>query len=415
MQYKFSTIAPENIKIGKRFRKNVGDLTQLQESIEKEGLLHPVVINSKNELIAGFRRLKSWLKLKSKNPKKYDRIPAHVFDMDDPLVGELHENTLRKDFDIEEVVAIKQALEKQIKRGRPSKDEEPKGSAREIVADITGKSTRQINKMEAIVEHAKESKKNKEVLEKVKSGKLSVDSAHKIVTREERNLPKVPLPDGEYDVIYVDPPLQFDNRNIRGSADHHYPTMTIDEICNLQIPAAKNAILFLWMPSSMFFDEQYLTDFSNATYADKQGSTLQLILSAWRFKPKTFFVWKKDKIGTGSWLRNQHENLIIAIKGEMPTPAKLFSSIIEATRTEHSAKPDVVYDIIEKMYPKRKYLELFARKSREGWKSHGNQVTVMGLDSARKTDKITGGSDSVEILEPIEDESPITKLRSRKK
>lgn len=40
------------IKIGKRFRKDIGDITSLADSIKNIGLLHAVVVNENNELVA---------------------------------------------------------------------------------------------------------------------------------------------------------------------------------------------------------------------------------------------------------------------------------------------------------------------------------------------------------------------------
>jgi N6-adenosine-specific RNA methylase IME4 len=72
-------------------------------------------------------------------------------------------------------------------------------------------------------------------------------------------------------------------------------------------------------------------------------------------------VWVKDKIGNGFYVRGKHELLFIGEKGDMPVPEEKNrpASVIEAPRKEHSRKPDIVYEIIEKMYPNRKYLELF--------------------------------------------------------
>ncbi len=52
-------IRTDEIKVKKRIRKDLGDLTQLMESIKTHGLLNPIVINEKKELIAGERRLES--------------------------------------------------------------------------------------------------------------------------------------------------------------------------------------------------------------------------------------------------------------------------------------------------------------------------------------------------------------------
>jgi len=84
----------------------------------------------------------------------------------------------------------------------------------------------------------------------------------------------------------------------------------------------------------------------------------------------------KDKWGTGYYFRGQHEVLLIATKGDIPPPVEevRVSSVLHAPVREHSRKPDEVYDIIEKMYPNRRYLELFARNPREGWTSWGLEL-----------------------------------------
>jgi len=47
------------IKVKHRIRRDLGDLTQLAESIKNHGLMNPIVINEKKELIAGERRLEA--------------------------------------------------------------------------------------------------------------------------------------------------------------------------------------------------------------------------------------------------------------------------------------------------------------------------------------------------------------------
>jgi len=56
-------------------------------------------------------------------------------------------------------------------------------------------------------------------------------------------------------------------------------------------------------------------------------------------------------------------------------PEEKVVSWFNAEVTKHSKKPHLVYKIIEKMYPNKKYLELFARNKQEGWTSFGNQVS----------------------------------------
>lgn len=165
------------------------------------------------------------------------------------------------------------------------------------------------------------------------------------------------LPRGNYDVIYADPPWKYDfSKSDSRSIEAHYPTMTLEEICNLKIPSAKDSVLFLWatMP--------------------KIRESLK-VAESWGFEYKTGMVWVKEKMGMGYYARGRHELLLIATKGDTSPPGTVRrgDSVIHAGRTEHSKKPEIVYEIIESMYPGHDYLELFARSKRDGW-------TVWGLE-----------------------------------
>jgi N6-adenosine-specific RNA methylase IME4 len=63
----------------------------------------------------------------------------------------------------------------------------------------------------------------------------------------------------------------------------------------------------------------------------------------------------------------------------MPTPEERNrpESVFQVPHQGHSEKPDVVYDMIAKMYPNRKYLELFARKKRAGWIVWRNEIEII--------------------------------------
>jgi hypothetical protein len=54
-------------------------------------------------------------------------------------------------------------------------------------------------------------------------------------------------PQGQYDVLLADPPWPYDF-DMRGTPKNHYPTMALDEIKQLRVPAAQDAMLFLWTP-----------------------------------------------------------------------------------------------------------------------------------------------------------------------
>jgi N6-adenosine-specific RNA methylase IME4 len=168
----------------------------------------------------------------------------------------------------------------------------------------------------------------------------------------------VPLPTGPFELIYADPPWRLAGSPTGSRAiERHYPTMELADILALGIPAADNALLFLWGVNSM---------------------TPQAIevIAAWGFEYVTNFAWCKDKIGLGHYNRSQHELLHLGRRGGFPPPppTRRASSVIDARRGRHSEKPASVYELLESMYPHASKLELFARgTARPGWAAWGNQ------------------------------------------
>ncbi|GAI22807.1 unnamed protein product, partial [marine sediment metagenome] len=100
------------------------------------------------------------------------------------------------------------------------------------------------------------------------------------------------------------------------------------------------------------------------------------VIDAWGFTYKTNMVWIKDKFGMGYHYRGRHEHLLLGTKGKgrLPAATEKWESVIFAPRGEHSEKPKILYDIIEAAYPNCKYLELFARNTRKGWMSWGDEI-----------------------------------------
>ena len=100
----------EDIKIKKRIRKDLGDLTSLIDSLRSHGLMNPVVITKNNELIAGHRRIASAKVLgwKSIEVMVLDKISEL-----EKLELEIEENVVRKDFsgdELEDAMARLEAL-----------------------------------------------------------------------------------------------------------------------------------------------------------------------------------------------------------------------------------------------------------------------------------------------------------------
>jgi N6-adenosine-specific RNA methylase IME4 len=218
----------------------------------------------------------------------------------------------------------------------------------------------------SVIQAAKLLDTQPEIAASILAGDTDLKQAVRSINREEKiaaivanNLP-LDGALGKFSVIYADPPWRYDHPiSDSRKIENQYPTMDIDDICALPVPdiCAEDTILFLWASTPML----------------KKG--LQ-VMEAWGFEYRTSMVWVKPSIGPGQWVRQRHELLLIGIKGDIPTPrgADKPDSVIEAPRQEHSKKPDVMYEIIEQMYPELARVELFCRAPREGWSVWGNQA-----------------------------------------
>ncbi len=97
------------IKIGERFRQDLGDLEPLAESIVCQGLLQPIGINENKELVFGQRRL-----VACRDILGWSEIEARVVDVTSLVEGQHDENEIRKDFTPSERVAIAEAVRAEI-------------------------------------------------------------------------------------------------------------------------------------------------------------------------------------------------------------------------------------------------------------------------------------------------------------
>ncbi len=99
----------KDIIIKKRARKDEGDLTSLMESLDTIGQLNPIILNSKMELIAGYRRLTAAKKL---GWTKISATIIEIHDKADMLAIEIDENVHRLAFDDADLAEAYKRLQK---------------------------------------------------------------------------------------------------------------------------------------------------------------------------------------------------------------------------------------------------------------------------------------------------------------
>ena len=173
------------------------------------------------------------------------------------------------------------------------------------------------------------------------------------------------MPQEKYAVVYADPPWRFANKGVKGAAENHYPTMSVDEICALPVAniAATDSALFLWAPFAML------------------PEALRVI-SAWEFIYRgVAFVWLKQNrvaktwfFGLGFWTRGNAEVCLLATRGRPKRQDKGVHQFIISPIEKHSKKPDEAREKIVRLMGDVPRVELFARQATPGRAVWGNEV-----------------------------------------
>lgn len=159
-------------------------------------------------------------------------------------------------------------------------------------------------------------------------------------------------PEGKYRTIVIDPPWEMEKiqRDLApNQVDFDYPTMTLDDIKNFNIPAHEECHLWLWTT------QKYLPDAFD-------------VLKAWDFKYLVTFVWHKNggfqPVGLPQY---NCEFVLLARKGGQAfLDTKQFFTCFNAQRREHSRKPDEFYDLVKRVSPEPR-IDIFGREGRDGY------------------------------------------------
>ena len=135
-----------------------------------------------------------------------------------------------------------------------------------------------------------------------------------------------------------------------------YPTMPVSEIAAMPVSgvAGKDAHLYLWT-TQLFLRDAYT------------------VLDAWGFKQGAILVWSKPAKGVCGTYVCSVEFCIFARRGSLEAKRRQIGTCYQWPRSHHSAKPEAFQDMVESVSP-GPYLELFARRTRLGWATWGNQA-----------------------------------------
>lgn len=102
-------VSINDIKVKRRVRKDLGNLEDLKNSLRRYGLLNPITLNGKYELVAGERRLEAAKAI------GWTSINANIIDNLSELSQlemEIEENNQRKEFTDDELLEGYKRLER---------------------------------------------------------------------------------------------------------------------------------------------------------------------------------------------------------------------------------------------------------------------------------------------------------------
>ena len=177
-----------------------------------------------------------------------------------------------------------------------------------------------------------------------------------------------------YNLILADPPWKQAKggkksvRPVSSGTELDYPVCSLDEIkehlrqATSLTAVGQNSILFLWTIDKYLFEAQRI--------AEELG-----------YKLHARMIWNKvTGIPAAFTVRYGHEYLLYMYKGKLTPVATEERGKIHTVFTEqvkrHSQKPEISYEIINRLYPDLRKLELYARQEREGFDCWGNEVPV---------------------------------------
>jgi N6-adenosine-specific RNA methylase IME4 len=212
----------------------------------------------------------------------------------------------------------------------------------------------------------------------------------------------------KFDIIVADPAWNFSDSltmtDVKRGASSQYDTLSTKDIINLPVKeiSADNSVLALWVPSSLL--QEGLDTMKNWGFKQTQTHIwvkiknnpfehfIKLFMSL--LKKINIFTLNKEDIanivnefenfdydqllafGMGRLFRQTHEICLLGVRGKIYDSLKNKSqrSVHFDTNKKHSAKPEILQDRLELMFPNAvNKIELFARRTRNGWFCAGNQ------------------------------------------
>lgn len=226
------------------------------------------------------------------------------------------------------------------------------------------------------------------VAKELRAAQQSTKATARAVREEVLGRRQRALPAARFGVIYADPEWRFEPRSrdtgMDRAPENHYPTSDLVELQRRRVIdiAADDCTLLMWATVPMLAEAFCVLDAWGFAAFPRDPATgfLSIDRSAGRYVSSA--AWVKYRpgggIGLGHWFRVDHEILLVATRGAPvpPAPGEQYRSVFDAPASRvHSAKPDIVIEMIEAFWPNTPKIELNRRgPPRPGWAAWGNEA-----------------------------------------
>ena len=241
-----------------------------------------------------------------------------------------------------------------------------KGRALDQVAAFTGMRRTSLEKAIAIVDAADAEPERfaKLQVDMDRTGRVRQNYKRLQIARQAERIRAEPPPlpkTGPYRVSVIDPPwpYEFDKLYPGNRATHPYPQMSLAEIKALPIGDLMhdNSAVWMWTTNNHLLIGAAFDVLNSWNLQRRQNSNLGQAAFRLRYLPA-----ESDRA--------------LPCSGQRKSAFQLTnqSTLLLAPLGEHSEKPDAFYDLVESLCPAPRYLEMFARKQRQGWDTWGDEV-----------------------------------------
>ena len=342
----------------------------LKADIAANGLLEPIWLHPDQSIIDGRNRHRACIE--TETPMRFRTWNGKGSLVSFVVSLNLHRRHLNSGqcaaiaLDAEAMIAKEIAeQEQQRKRGETTyeifhKSLSSSRDALQEAADLFGTNRHYVSDAKRLQQEAPD------LLERVKAGEITMPTAIREARRtavienlNDLSVQEVKRAEGVYDVIVIDPPWPIEKieREVRpNQVGLDYPTMSLDELAGLELPAAENCHVWLWATQKFL-------------------PTAFLLLEDWGLRYVCTFTWHKpggfQPIGLPQY---NSEFVLYARKGTpLFVDTKSFNTCFDAPRGAHSEKPQAFYDTVMRVTAGRR-LDMFNRRVITGFDGWGQEA-----------------------------------------